>query len=189
MSRYLRKGRCKECGEPHWFRDWVGEFCASSRDGLNVSDFDLALHRFKRVTDSLGCRDVEHLMIAEIKTADERLGANQRDTLSVVSGLISTIVPVNGEPINVKSRPGYIIRRDKKVVWHGIHLLRVPARKNNIGPFFWDNHPVDSHTLSKVLNFDNDWKPPFPPLDIDRRHKSEKKAEDGLFSSLLRAGS
>lgn len=171
---YLREKTCPECGKPHWFRFWVGEFCDRSCNGLYVCDYDLQFHRFKSCRDALGCRDVEHLMKVEVKIGDEKLGAAQRDSLSVLNALMNTMVPVNGGPIGVESRPGFIRPGEKKIVWHGVHLLRVPLKKSRVGPFYWDNKRIDSNTLIKVLNFENDSIETDRPLDIDRRHKAGK---------------
>lgn len=190
MSAVLRKKTCEACGEPHWFRHWVGQFCENSAQGLNVLDFDLVFHRYREPRDKLGCRKVEHLMVVEVKIANEQLRDNQRDTLSLLGGLLEVgLQKVEGEPINVASRPGFIRPGDKKVVWHGVHLLRVPFRRSNIGPFFWDNRKIDSNTLIKVLNFAND---PHrdrvnKKLDIDRRHKArceEITSPDHLLFSI-----
>src|ERR1019366_6405143 len=133
---YIRKKRCPACGEPHWFKDWVGRYCARSQDGLGVTDFDLVFHRFRISRDALGDRGVEHVMVVEVKTKNETLGGPQRDTLSAVNAMFNSMVPVNGKPIGVKSRPGFIRPGAKKLVWHGAHLLRVPAKESAIGPFF-----------------------------------------------------
>lgn len=152
-----------------------------SNRGLSVTDFDLVFHRFKRCEDKLGERQVEHMMFVEVKVENEVLGPAQRDTLSVVNGLLLEMVPVNGSPINVKARPGQIIKRDKKIVFHGIHLLRVPASESNGSGFYWDNKPIDAATLTSVLNIDVD-PFTFKKLDVDRRHKPARKMEECLFA-------
>ena len=168
--QYLRKE------QPHWFSAWTGQFCARSCDGLTVGNFDYIFHRFKFPKDKLGQRRIEHLMIVELKTGGEILGNPQRDTLSVANAILDAILPVDGSPIDVKSRPGFIVNGDKKCVWHGIHLLRVPVAPTNVGPFGWDNKWVlPSNVLIDVLNFVRDPRNPFEFLDIDRRHKKSKQ--------------
>ena len=76
----LRKQSCPTCGQPHWFRHWVGQFCAKSSEGLNVTDFDLLAHRFKNCHDPLGSRRVEHLMVIEVKVADVNVVNTQGKT-------------------------------------------------------------------------------------------------------------
>jgi hypothetical protein len=139
---------------------------------MSVGDFDLPFHRFRVVKDGKGNRSVEHFMVVEIKTGEERLGVAQRDSLSVFNALLGEMIPVNGTPIKVRSRPGYIVRGDKKVIWHGVHLLRVPSGPNPYGPFYWNNRRINHEVLAKVLAFDNDPNHPQQKLDIDRRHKS-----------------
>ncbi len=180
--RHLRNPPCNTCGKPHWFRYWVDEFCARAKDGLSVGDFDMPFHRFKRVSDKLGDRSIEHFMVVEVKIADERLGPAQQDSLSVFNGMLQSLVPVNGAPIGVRARPGFIKKGEKKIVWHGVHLLRVPAMRRNIGPFYWDNKYVGSDLLRGILNFDRDPNPPHGVLDIDRRHKA-KQRQASLFSA------
>jgi len=179
---YIRKNRCPQCGEPHWFRSWVGQFCHKSNDGLCVSDFDLMFHRFKQSKDKRGSRDTEHLMVVEVKTGTEKLGVAQRDTLSVFNGTLSTLIPVDGSKIGVESRPGMVRNGKKKIVWHGVHLLRVPKIESKVGPFFFDNRPIAPSTLAGVLNFDLDSRHPHKPLDIDRRHKAPPPSQ--LFDHL-----
>lgn len=170
---YLRQKRCDKCGRgPHWFKEWIGKYCQSSRNGLNVTDFDECFHRFRRVLDRKGFRDVEHIMVVEVKTSDETLRPNQRDTLSVYNAIFNTLLPVNGDPIEVESRPGFIIPGEKKIVWHGVHLLRVPFEEDHFGGFVWDNRPISFDNLVAVLNFDNCAANPQKKLDIDRRHKA-----------------
>ena len=169
---YIRKTQCPTCKKPHWFHYWPGTFCDKSVSGLCVTDFDLLFHRFKRSTDRLGTRSIEHLMIIEVKIGDEKLRPPQRDTLSVFNGLLKTFVPVNGRPLLVSSRPGFISKNEKKVIWHGVHLLRVPVEENNLGPFVFDGHDIPFGTLQGILNFDLNANHPHRKLDIERRHKS-----------------
>ncbi len=122
------------------------------------------------------------MMIVETKIADERLGRAQRDTLSVFNGVIASIGPASGRTIHVESRPGFIIQRAKKVTWHGVHLLRIPAWQSDDGPFVWDNvHTLNAAQLADVLSFRSDPAHPFRKLDIDRRHKAARRDEPGLF--------
>lgn len=177
----IRKSRCPECGQPHWFRYWVADNVPGSKDGICTGDFDMPFHRFSRIVDGRGVRDIEHLMVVEIKTADEKLGAAQRDTLSVFNGALESMVPVDGAPINVKSRPGFILKGDKKIVWHGVHLLRAPAQPCEVGPFYWDNQRIYSDTLARVLAFEFDPNKPSRRLDIERRHKRKPIEYPALF--------
>ena len=170
-KKYIRKEPCAHCGEPHWFRYWVGEHCATPSSGLAVGDFDLTFHKFKNTKDNLGERRVEHIMVVEIKTGCESLGPAQRDTLSVFNGALNEMVPVNGNPIAVHSRPGFIRKGHKKIVWHGVHLLRVPKELASGCQFFWDNHKIEADVLAEVLEFYRDPNQPDRFLDIDRRHK------------------
>lgn len=180
---YLRKGRCPECRQPHWFRNWVGQFCAKSTDGLNISDFDLLLHRFKRIADRKGERTVEHIMVAEVKVGTEKVGNPQKDSFSVFNAALCSMMPWIGKPIGIKGRPAFIVNGDKKIVWHGVHLCRVPFEESPIvGPFFWDNKLISFDNLRRVINFDNDPNRPSVPLDIDRRHKPGMPAGE-LFQS------
>lgn len=189
MQRHIRKQRCPACGEPHWFKDWVGRFCAKSKDGLCVSDFDLVFHRFRISKDALGQRDVEHLMVVEVKTENETLGAPQRDTLSAANAIFNAMIPVDGKPIKVQSRPGFIRAGTKKLIWHGAHLLRVPAKESTFGPFWWDAKPIESGKLIGVLNFELDARHPYNKLDIERRHKAasvkELIGQSSLFSKAI----
>jgi len=181
---YLRRERCPHCGEPHWFRYWIGRQCDKSVDGLSVSDLDLLVHRFRMVTDARGERTVEHIMVVELKTEDESLGKAQRDTLSLFNAALNSVLPVDGAPIGVEARPGFIVPGEKKVIWHGVHLLRVPAQPSEPGPFFWDNQPLAAETLAAVLSFRHDPREPLRILDVERRHKpADQDPSMPLFDS------
>lgn len=156
-----------------------------SCDGLNIADFDLLFHRYRWSNDRLGGRGIEHLMVVEIKKGAENLRHNQRDSFSLFAGFLDTMIPVNGEPIGVESRPGFIYPGEKKIIWHGVHLVRVPFEKNNLGPFQFDNRSVTSDQLIGLLNFELDSRGTrfLRRLDIDRRHKSPslEAVTPGLF--------
>jgi len=175
MTRYISKARCRSCGEPHWFRYWVGRNCDRSTSGLCVGDFDLTFHRFWCGPDAIGNRTVEHLMVVEVKVGDERLTPAQHDTLSVFNSALKKIIPISGEPLEIAARPGYIRKGTKKIVWHGIHLLRVPFLENEDGPFFWNNYEINRQFLAEILDFKRDPYHPECKLDINRRHKKKRK--------------
>jgi hypothetical protein len=127
-------------------------------------------------------------MVVEIKRIDEQLRAPQRDTLSVFNSALEGILPIDGKPLNVKSRSGMIVKGKRKVVWHGIHMVRVPNQRAPLGPFWFDNRPCPSGTLIKLLDFDVDcniWRKTGKlfMLDIDRRHKGEKQYS--LFTGII----
>jgi len=130
-------------------------------------------------------RNVEHLMIVEVKVSREVLRAPQRDSLSVFNGLLSEFIPIDGSPIAVKSRPGFIRPGDKKVVWHGIHICRVPFDYSPDGPFFWNNAAIYPSDLVAVLNFENDALAPVRRLDIERRHKRTREVSDCMQQQVL----
>jgi hypothetical protein len=186
MAEYLRRKQCSKCGQPHWIHYWVGQYCAKSRDGLSVLDSDLKFHRFRRIEDARGWRDVEDVMDVEVKTGSEKLGIAQRDTLSVFNAAIEQMIPVDGEPIHVRARAGYVRPGSKKVVHHGVHLLRVPSTPNPDGPWYWDNKPVDTKTLIGILNFELDPRNPLRRLDVARRHKAgrSRKQSELMFSEV-----
>lgn len=172
---YIRKQQCPTCNEPNWFRYWVGKHCDKSVSGLAVMDFDLLFHRFRTVDDKIGSRSVEHLMLVEVKVGDEQVGRAQRDTLSVFNGLLMEMVPVNGAPIKVRSRPGYIVPGEKAIKWEGVHLLRIPREPTEVGPFVWDDRwELSASQLVKILNFEHDAYEPHKKLDNARRHKAAK---------------
>jgi hypothetical protein len=138
-------------------------------------DFDLLFHKFKTVQDSIGTRKVEHIMVVEVKTGTEKMTPAAKDSLSVLSGSMSAMIPINGDPINVKSRPGFIRKGEKKIQLHGVHLLRVPYKDSDDPIFIWDGkHHLNGEQLAKVLDFVNDPQCPFKKLDTDRRHKPSK---------------
>lgn len=178
LSEYLRGRRCEKCGgpiKPCWFQNWVAKHCEKSTKGLNVTDLDVLFHRYKNRTDRIGPYKTEYLMVVEIKTGQEILPKNQRDSLSVFNSTLSSVVPVDGRPIGHESKPGFMIKGEKKVVWLGVHMLRIPIDYTEIGPFEWDWKPIDAYTLKLVLNFENDPAKPKKKLDIGRRHHPRRK--------------
>ena len=180
MTRYIRKEPCSSCGQPHWFRYWVGRNCLAAKNGLSVCDGDLIFHRFKRIGDPLGERDIEHMMMVEVKTGTEELFFAQHDTLSTFSQRLLAMAPPNGRPIGVQSRAGTRFKegtRKVKLLWHGVHLIRVPFTPNDAGPFAWNNKVLDRQTLIDVLNMDRDPRRTDRRLDVDRRHKRPRDAD------------
>jgi hypothetical protein len=142
-----------------------------------VTDVDLVFHRFEIIRDGLGCRKIDQLMMVELKTEDERITPPQKDTLGVLNGLLSQMIPVDGTPIGVEARPSFILNRDRKVIWRGIHLLRVPGEQSDDGPFYWDHHEISRPMLIQILNFEVlPWRP-HRKIDDLRRHKNSECAE------------
>src|SRR4249920_3672581 len=93
-NRYLR---CPACGEQvsaeqpvdAWIRNHPE--LDSRRDGIVISDSDKWVHRYGvRVKGELN-RDVQYIMLVEIKTFARRENGSQADTLGIVNQLIRTV--------------------------------------------------------------------------------------------------
>ncbi|WUI02082.1 hypothetical protein OHR68_09830 [Spirillospora sp. NBC_00431] len=138
----------------------------SRRACLCVGDSDLWVHRYgTRRTRLPGVdRDVQYLMLVEIKTHGRGLDSAQRDLLLLVNELLRT-VPwreqrvvgrfVAGHRQNVRKVHAFIAGRTVQVHCYGVHKLRLSGTTPDDSEWItWDDKPIDAAQLSGVLRFD-----------------------------------
>jgi hypothetical protein len=138
----------------------------SVRAGLAVTDSDMWFHLYLSKTDSVGTREVQHIMLTEWKTYGAGIGASQADTLQVVDAVLRTTgsrfikVPLRGGWRNVRS-------------W-GVHTVSLSSADPACSEWIlWDNKPISEATLVQLLTFKRN--PDTLQERSDRRHHTPSR--------------
>ena len=150
-----------------------------SGDGFSIVDCDYWIHRFK----IHGNREVQCLMLVELKTNGSDLSAAQRDTLHIVDQVMrnrrqtptKTLVRESGTaPLRVKSS---FLMASVNVRLYGVHTLVFsglgPDDSNSIR---WDRKEIDPDMLTKLLAFDLD-PDTLRPMDFRSHHAKQAHSE------------
>lgn len=134
-----------------------------SRDfGLSITDSDLWVHRYLTKVDRCGTREINHLMLVEVKTFSATVPFAQADTFAVINAVLhkadGIMIPLPAPQKGVR-----MIR-----VW-GVHVLRMTdASPEESQYMWWDDKKIDLPMLEEVLRFERD---PFTMRKrSDRRH-------------------
>jgi hypothetical protein len=109
-------------------------------------------------------RNVQYLMLVEIKTHGRVIESAQRDLLLLVNQLLRT-VPwkeqravgrfLVGHQQNVRRVYAFIAGRTVQVHCYGVHKLRLSGSTPPDSEWItWDDKPIDADQLAKVLRFD-----------------------------------
>lgn len=188
--------QCPACGHSHSpevpFKQWIRNEpeLDSVQHGLVVMDCDQIVHRYKTHTDKLGTRDVQCLMIIEVKTHGAKVTLAQRDTLSLLSQLLnnmrdtptykSTKRRANDKTRDVNAH-SHMIGRSIRVFSFGAFLLTMSGDCPETSEWIkWDNKDIDIATLIRILRFDLN---PVTLQEMDfRRHHAERVYDMPLFS-------
>lgn len=170
-----------------------------AQDGLDsrdecvyICDSDLWVQRYgRRKTKWAGVdREVQYVMLVEIKTFGRDLDTGQRDLLSIVNDLLRTKTLgeqrtggmfVAGHLQNARRVHSWIAGKRVEVHCYGVHKLRLSgSTPDDSDRITWDKRPVSREELVLILRFD------LNPDDPSRRieHRSHKKTIDdpSLFS-------
>lgn len=176
MTKALRRGF--ESPFSHWLRTQPDLESRSHK--LAISDADFIFRRSRGQKIMVGYKDVELIMIVELKTYDHALEYPQKQTLLDINELIR-------RPDALGRRKQY--RRTKAgapsfVLPFGIYVLRLDGtRPDNSKSIRWSRVDEDDRRtvlteeqLTKVLCFDNDPDSPlkrfYPRHDINRPTRS-----------------
>jgi len=123
--------------EPSPFHEWVRNHpeLDSVRECLCIGDSDLWVHRYGTRRSRLGVnRDVQYLMLVEVKTHGRDMGAPQRDLLAIVNDLLRTNAWkeqrangqfISGHAQNARTVYSYIAGKRVRVYCYGVHKLRM----------------------------------------------------------------
>ena len=79
-------------GEEEPWRKWIRQNprLDSIRDGIALTDCDMWIHRYKVNTDRVSTREVQHLMLVEVKTFSADVPDSQRDTYQIINAILRT---------------------------------------------------------------------------------------------------
>lgn len=164
-------------GEDTPFCAWLRGHDAldSVRDAFTAHDVDLHCHKYKANVDGVGTRDVQLLMMLEIKTRGAMPSREQKETLFFQHQCqVSKRKRVNSSTGKLTS------------VWNfGCSLLSLPAERPDDAPHMrwcrfdpkgkgkWTIQEIDEQTLVRILAFDID-PDSLMPLSLRRHHKTSQ---------------
>lgn len=157
----------------------------SHQHGLVVTDADWIFQKYKTNVDVLGARNVQLMMICEVKTFGATPGASQVETLFFLHQ--STCC------MRERKRPGGL---SPIMLWHfGVFILSIPGNTPVDGhPMYWGSFDSDGsvswrkttsvRSLVELLGFVR--RPDDPPRKLDlRRHHISKDVQATEFLPIL----
>jgi hypothetical protein len=174
---------CPQCGHRHTketaFERWMrNEEELDSGLGLVRFDLDVLLHRYMRLVDGKGSRDLQIMMFIEVKTLGANVLQSQLDTFSLLSQVLrnrktnmhqqrhgrhtDAVTPVTahskklGKPVTLWLRGG--------------HLLQLSGTSPvNSSDIRWDWKKISIDDLVGLIRFDLD-PDTLKPIDWRRRY-------------------
>jgi len=167
------------------FSRWIRENPdLKSSDGYSVSDQDYWIHKYK--TDNRG-RDLQLIMLVEIKTLGGQLTNAQRDTLVMADQVMRnrrntpTIEHRHQAGNGLLTARSHLAGRVVQVRCFGVHVLRF----SSLGPddsewMMWDKRKIDKDQLTKILRFDLD-PDTLRPLELRVHHPDPNRGIPLLF--------
>jgi hypothetical protein len=187
---FNQRFHCPNCNtwqsQESLFSRWIRENAdLDSADGYSVSDQDYWIHKYK--TDDRG-RDLQLMMMVEIKTLGKELSPAQRDTLSLANQVMRNRrqtptkelrYQAGHAPLKARS---YLAGRDVQVRLFGIHVLTF----SGLGPsdstwMTWDRKQINEEQLTRILRFDLD-PDTLAPLELRVHHPDPKRGVPRLFN-------
>lgn len=150
-----------------------------SDDGIVISDSDKWVHRYAVRTKGQLNRDVQYIMLVEIKTFARKESASQSDTLGIVNQLIRTVAWkfqrdsgrfTTGHPHNVHLVFSSYSGRNVQTISYGKHTLCLSASTPEDSQWMtWDGKRISVDQLVLLLRFD--LHPDSMKQNEHRRHK------------------
>lgn len=136
--------------------------------GLFIGDSDLWVHKFgSRKSRVEGWnRDIQYLMMVEVKTFGKAVEAPQRDKLNAIDAVLRTkpwkeqrelgqLMP--GHPQNVRRVHSLIAGKPVRLICHGVHVLRMDDETPGTSSWLlWDDRPISREQLEGLLRYDID---------------------------------
>ena len=158
---------CPRCGhkveiERPWQR-WIrnNPRLDSIRRGLSIQDIDMWIHQYKTFVDHVGTREVNNLMLVEVKENNGLSDYAQRDTLLIADQLLRT----GNQYRRIRDASG----RFRKVRCWGMHTLRFSSSSPEVSDLItWDDKAIDLTMLEDLLVFQRD--PDTLQKRSERRH-------------------
>lgn len=180
--------QCPSCKEWHTaetaFERWMRnhESMDSRIEGIVRFDCDVVLHRYLQKIDKAGTRDIQCLMLIEVKSRGADVAASQEDTLSMLSQVLrnrrrnrhQSKLGRHAEDRIAPCRTYSKKLRRKVTLWSfGIHLLQMAHDSPEDSEWMtWDRTtPIDQDRLLKILRFEID-PDTLRPIDWRRRYSA-----------------
>lgn len=148
---------------------------------LSITDADFWVHRYSVPDGARGTRAVDHLMLVEVKTFNAVPAFAQKDTLSLIEGMMRQLSVRRGRRRIVRMRDTRPRRQGKTraVRLMGVHYLTLSgSRPDNSTSIKWDNKPIDIAHLKELLRFERDPDHPQFMLDTRRHHRVPSMEKD-----------
>lgn len=183
--------------EPTPFHTWVRGHpdLDSVRQCVCIGDSDLWVQKYGQRTTRFGAnRDVQYLMLVEVKVHGRDMDAPQRDLLAIVNDLLRTNAwkeqRVNGQFIsghaqNARSVYSYIAGKRVRVYCYGVHKLRMSGATPELSQWMtWSDgggieRYITQDDLVRLLRFDTN-PDSLRPLE-HREHKTRIEPPAALF--------
>lgn len=129
--------------------------------GLSVTDSDWWIHQYKTHNDKIGIREIQNLMLVELKFFGKAVPYHQQDTLHVVDVALR-------QKKNIKL-PMFNRRGTRIVRMWGVHTLILSGQCPLSSAWMeWDGKRIGVDTLEDVLTFARN--PDTLRLRSERRH-------------------
>ena len=192
---------CSNCGcvttAETAFGRWIrNNTNLDSKHGMVLYDVDYIVHKYKQVDDGVVSRNVQLVMLVEVKTRMSDLTEEQRDTLYLLNQVIenrrtNNCMKKSGKSYNSKHRTSFgplkvWSAKNKRFILlrsFGLYTLRF----SGLGPddsesIYWNKRQIDKETLEKLMLFEID-PDGFLPIDEVLRNRHKKKPQLNLFDT------
>ena len=114
-----------------------------------MQDIDMWIHQYKTFIDHVGTREINNLMLVEVKESSGFLDYAQRDTLSIADQLLRT----GNQYKRIRDASGKL----RKIRCWGVHTLRFNGTSPEVSDIItWDDKPIDLAILEDLLTFQRD---------------------------------
>lgn len=178
--------QCPSCGVKHaketLFKQWVRAHPGiESTEGFVVYDCDQIIHRYKTYDRNGRTRELQCIMLVEIKTYGAEPEKAQRDTLGLMGQFLrnrrQNIHKSKGRR-QVEASPNraysIMLNREIDVRAYGYHLLQFEkdGPQNSIW-MKWDSKLISEDQLVSILRFDLD-PDSLRPIDFRLHHEKPK---------------
>ncbi len=132
----------------------------SVREGLCCTNSDLWVHKYRTHVDNVGTRELQHIMLIEVKTFGKDVPTAQADTYHLIDQILRR-----------KDRK-YFRRPSGEKRWvrtWGVHYIIMSGDAPDTSEWItWDRKPIDVTTLEELLRFERN--PDTLAKRSDRRH-------------------
>jgi len=178
---YKQNIKCSFCGEMTTtqtaFGRWIHDHpdLDSIYEGFVTQDLDIFVHKYKNNYE----REVECIMLIEVKTFGKKPDICQRDTLSIIGQFLRNRKPTNYKRMRMQlsatEMKAYSRLKNKyvKVRGFGYHLLQFEKDNPENGWIKWDNKLINKKMLIKILRFEVD-PDTLNGFDLRKHHKKHK---------------